>query len=171
MNNRSYPFLFIRFVVLVAAQVLLIDHMSLGGYINPSLYILFILLLPFEVPGAVLLISSFLLGLSVDFFSNSTGLHAAASVFMAFMRPSVIKAVGAPAEYEEHLTPGIHDMGTRWFLVYSLFLVMLHQLAISVLESFSFAEAGLIFLRMLLSSIFTLLLITLVEYLFMNRRK
>ncbi|HLN53181.1 MAG TPA: rod shape-determining protein MreD [Lentimicrobium sp.] len=171
MNNRSYPFLFIRFAVLVAAQVLLIDHMSLGGYINPSLYILFILLLPFEVPGTLLLISSFLLGLSIDIFSNSTGLHAAASVFMAFMRPTVIRLVGAPAEYEEHLTPGIHDMGMRWFVVYSFLLVLLHQLAISILESFSFSEVGLILLRMFLSTIFTLLLIILIEYLFMNKRK
>ncbi len=171
MNNRSYPFLFVRFIVLVAAQVLLVDHFSFGGYINPSLYILFILLLPFEVSGAVLLIAAFLLGLSVDLFSNSTGLHAASSVFMAFMRPSIIKAVGAPAEYEEHLTPGVKDMGMRWFIVYSSFLIMLHQLAISVLESFSFAEAGQIFLRMILSSIFTLLIIVLVEYLFMSRKK
>jgi hypothetical protein len=117
------------------------------------------------------LISSFILGLSIDFFSNSTGLHAAASVFMAFMRPTVIKVVGAPAEYEDHLIPGIRDMGMRWFLVYSLFLTMLHQLALSLLESFSFAEAGIILLRMLLSSIFTLVLIILVEYLFMNKRK
>ncbi len=171
MNSRSYPFLFVRFIVLVAVQVLLVDHFSFGGYINPSLYILFILLLPFEIPGAVLLISAFLLGLSIDVFSNSTGLHAAATVFMAFMRPSVIKAVGAPADYEEHLTPGIKDMGMRWFMIYSLLLIMLHQLAISILESFSFAEAGQIFIRMILSSIFTLLIIILVEYLFMNRKR
>jgi rod shape-determining protein MreD len=171
MNNRSYPFLLVRLIVLVAVQVLIIDHMSLRGFVNPSLYILFILLLPFEIPGYVLLISSFILGLSIDFFSNSTGLHAAASVFMAFMRPTVIKVVGAPAEYEDHLIPGIRDMGMRWFLVYSLFLTMLHQLALSLLESFSFAEAGIILLRMLLSSIFTLVLIILVEYLFMNKRK
>lgn len=169
--NKSYLYLFVRFLALVAAQVLLIDHINLGGYINPPLYILFILLLPFETPGWFLLLSSFLLGFSIDIFSNSVGLHAASCVFMAYMRPTIIRAVGAPAVYEGYLSPGIPDMGTRWFVIYSLLLILLHQLALSILESFHFAEAGLIFIRMILSSLFTLVLVVLIEYLFMTKRK
>lgn len=157
--------------MLVAAQVLIIDHINLGGYINPSLYLLFILLLPFQTSGWFLLISSFLLGLSIDTFSNSTGLHAAASVFVAFMRPIVIRGVGAPADYEGNLDPGIPDMGTRWFIAYAAVMILIHQFAISILESFYFSEAGLILLRMILSSAVTLLLIVLVEYLFMTKKK
>lgn len=169
--NSSYLYLFGRFIVLVAAQVLLIDNMNLGGYINPPLYILFILLLPFQISGSVLLISSFLLGMSVDMFSNSTGLHAAAATFVAFMRPSIIRFVGAPAEYEEHLNPGIRDMGTRWFVIYSLFLILLHQFAVSLLESFYLSEFWIILLRMLVSTAVTLFLIVIIEYLFMSRSK
>jgi rod shape-determining protein MreD len=169
--NKLYPYLFGRFIVLIAAQVLIVDHINLGGYINPPLYLLFLLLLPFQTPGWVLLILSFLLGMSVDIFSNSTGLHAAASVFAAFMRPAVIRGVGAPADYEDHLNPGIPDMGTRWFVVYSLVLILLHQLAFSLLESFHFSEAGLILVRLLLSSLVTLVLIVIIEYLFMSKRK
>lgn len=171
MNKRSYPYLIGRFLVLVAAQVLIIDHINLGGYINPSLYLLFILLLPFQTSGWLLLISSFLLGMSVDVFSNSTGLHAAASVLVAFLRPAVIRGVGAPADYEGNLDPGIPDMGTRWFVVYSLVMILIHQLALSILESFYFSEAGLILVRMILSSAVTLLIILLVEYLFMAKKK
>ena len=169
--NKSYLYLFVRFVVLVALQVLLIDHINLGGYINPPLYILFILLLPFETPGWFLLLSAFALGFSIDIFSNSVGLHAASSVFMAYMRPTIIRAVGAPADYEGYLNPGIPDMGTRWFVIYTLFLTLLHQLAFGILESFHFAEAGIIFIRMIVSSLFTLVLIVLIEYLFMSRKK
>lgn len=169
--NRSYPYLFGRFVVLVAAQVLIVDHINLWGYINPALYLLFILLLPFQTPGWLLLISSFLLGMSVDIFSNSTGLHAAASVFAGFLRPSIIRAVGAPADYEGHLDPGIPDMGTRWFVVYSTLMIVIHQFAISILESFYFSEAGIIFVRLIASSVVTLILIVLIEYLFMTRKK
>lgn len=169
--SRSYLFLFMRFVVLVAAQVLIVDHINLGGYINPALYILFILLLPFQIPGWFLLVSSFFLGMSIDIFSNSTGLNAAASVFVAFVRPAVIRGVGAPADYEGHLNPGIPDMGTRWFVTYSAVLILIHQLLIGVLESFYLAEAGSILLRMILSSAVTLFIIVIVEYLFMSRKR
>lgn len=169
--NKSYPYLLGRFIVLVAAQVLIVDHVNMGGYINPPIYLLFLLLLPFQIPGWILLISSFFLGMSVDIFSNSTGLHAASTVFAAFMRPAVIRGVGAPADYEGHLNPGIQDMGTRWFVVYSLVLILLHQFAFSLLESFYFSEAGLILLRLILSSAVTLLLIVIIEYLFMSKKK
>jgi hypothetical protein len=169
--NRSYTYIVGRFVLLVASQVLLIDHMQLGGYINPPVYALFILLLPFQTPGWILLISSFLLGLTVDIFSNSTGLHAASSVFMAFMRPYVIRGVGAPADYEGHLNPGIHDMGTNWFLVYSGILIFMHQLVYGILESFYLREAGIILLRVVLSSLVTLILVVVIEYLFTGKKK
>lgn len=169
--NSSYPYIFGRFIVLVAAQVLLIDNMNLGGYINPPLYILFILLLPFQTPRWLLLLSSFFLGMAVDAFSNSTGLHAAASTFVAFMRPFIIRFVGAPADYEEHLNPGIRDMGTRWFIIYSLFLILLHQFAYGMLESFYLSELWIILLRMLLSTAVTLFLMVVIEYLFMSRSK
>jgi len=169
MNNYSKDI--IRFFVLIAIQVLLLDHINLGGYINPSLYVFFILLLPFETTGWVLLISAFLMGFSIDTFTNSTGLHASASVFMAFARPWVIRITGAPADYEGNLKPGIADMGFRWFAFYALILIAAHQLILALLDAFRFAEAGMIFIRMGLSTLFTLMLVIVVEYLFMRRRK
>ncbi|NTW23070.1 MAG: rod shape-determining protein MreD [Lentimicrobium sp.] len=169
MNNYGKDIL--RFFVLIALQVLLLDHINLGGYINPSLYVFFILLLPFEIPGWLLLILAFLIGLGVDVFSNSTGLHTAAAVFMAYIRPWVIRKTGAPADYEGNLKPGIADMGFRWFLTYAAILIFAHQLALALLDSFRVAEAGLITIRLALSTAFTLVLVIISEYLFMHRRK
>lgn len=169
--SKSYAFLLVRFIVLVAAQVLLIDHVNLYGYINPQLYILFILLLPFQIPGSVLLWSAFFLGLSIDMFTNSTGLHAASTVFMAFMRPTIIKMVGAPADYEGNLEPGIPDMGTRWFLTYSFMLIFVHQFMFSLLESFYLSETGIILFRLITSTLFTLIMVVIIEYLFMRKKR
>ncbi|MFH1120071.1 MAG: rod shape-determining protein MreD [Bacteroidota bacterium] len=171
MMNNTYGKDIIRFFLLIALQVLILDHVNLGGYINPNLYVFFILLLPFEVPGWLLLLSSFLIGLGVDLFSNSTGLHAAASVFMAYLRPWVIRKAGAPADYEGNLKPGIGDMGFRWFLSYSFILIFAHHLVFALLDAFRFAEIGMIFLRMLVSTLFTLTLVIIAEYLFMRKRK
>jgi len=170
MNNRFGKDI-ARFFILIALQVLMLDHVNLGGYINPNLYIFFILLLPFETPGWLLLISSFLLGYGVDIFSNSTGLHAAASVFTAFARPWVIRWVGAPADYEANLKPGIADMGFRWFMAYAGVLLLAHNAVMALLDSFRFQEMGMILSRLLISTLFTLLLVIVTEYLFMRRRK
>ncbi|MEA5111911.1 hypothetical protein SDC9_22657 [bioreactor metagenome] len=169
--NKAYGKDILRFFVLIAVQVLILDHINLGGYINPSLYVLFILLLPFEIPGWALLISAFLIGFSVDSFSNSTGLHTAASVFMAFLRPWVIRMAGAPAEYEGNLKPGIADMGFRWFFAYTLMLVFAHQLLLFLFEAFRLNEIGYVLIRVLAGSTFTIILIILAEYLFMQKRK
>lgn len=169
MNNYSKDIF--RFFILIAVQVLLLDHIALGGYINPSLYVFFILLLPFETPGWVLLTSAFLLGFSVDIFSNSTGLHASASVFMAFVRPWVIRITGAPADYEGNLKPGIGDMGFQWFLSYAGILILAHQMVLALLDAFRLAEAGMILIRLISSALFTLALVIITEYLFMRRRK
>lgn len=80
-----------RFIVLVLIQVLILNNIEFSGYINPFLYVLFILLLPFETPAWLLLVSGFALGLTVDLFMNTPGLHAAATVLTAFVRPFVLR--------------------------------------------------------------------------------
>ncbi|MFZ4059415.1 MAG: rod shape-determining protein MreD, partial [Ferruginibacter sp.] len=67
-----------RFFLLILLQVLVFNNMHLNGYINPYVYVLFILLLPFETPQWLLLISAFLLGFGVDLFSDTMGMHTAA---------------------------------------------------------------------------------------------
>ena len=87
-----------RFFILIAVQVLILDHVNFYGYANPALYLYFILLLPFEVPGWLLLTSAFLMGFGIDSFSNSVGLHSATAVFVAFLRPRAVRIARAPAE-------------------------------------------------------------------------
>jgi hypothetical protein len=160
----------IRFVALVLFQVLILSHVSLGGYVNPYLYILFILWLPFSTERWVLLISAFLLGFSVDIFSNTLGLNAAASVAMAFARPFVISMISTGTEFEPGSRPSIRGQGMRWFLTYAVLLVLLHHTVLFYLEIFRFSEFFSTLLRVVLSSIFTLGLVTLSEYLTIRKK-
>jgi len=57
-----------RFVILIFLQVLILNNINFLGYINPYLYVLFILLYPFAGNQSLFLILSFLLGLSIDIF-------------------------------------------------------------------------------------------------------
>ena len=154
----------IRLAFLVLFQIVILDKILLGGYINPYLYILFILTLPFETPKWLLLITAFITGLMVDMFSNTVGLHTAACVFMAYCRPGVLTMVSSRQDYEPGIRPIIRDLGFSWFFSYSLILVSLHHLALFYLEAFVFADFFHTLWRTVLSIIFTMLLLIISQY-------
>jgi hypothetical protein len=156
----------IRFLILVFLQVFILENINLRGYINPYLYIYFILLLPFETPGWLLLISSFVLGFSIDTFLGTLGIHTASSVLMAFSRPLVIKAIPSRKDFEPGMKPSISDLGFLWFFSYSLILILIHHLALFYIEVFRFTDFFNTFLRVVISSFFTLLLVIIAQYLF-----
>ena len=167
--NNIYIKNIVRFIVLVAVQVMVLNKIQFLGYLNPYLYILFILLLPFNTPPWLLLTSGFVLGLSVDFFTNTLGMHAAATVFIAFLRPYIIRLVSSQEEFEPTQSPGIKDMGFTWFFSYSLLLVLAHHLFYFYLEVFRLNELGTTFFRAVLSSAFTMLLMIVSMYIFRKR--
>jgi rod shape-determining protein MreD len=160
----------IRFIVLILLQVLVLNQINFYGYVDPYFYVLFILTLPFETPGWLLLISSFLLGLGVDVFSGTAGIHAAASTFMAFVRPGIIRFLTSETELESGMEPGTRDMGFQWFLLYSIIMIFLHHLALFFLEVFSLVGIINTFLRILINSILTLILVIISQYLFYRKK-
>jgi rod shape-determining protein MreD len=161
----------IRLIFLVIFQVAILNNIALGGYINPYLYVMFILMLPFETPKWLLLISAFVLGISVDLFSDTAGIHAAACVFMAFARPGVLSIVSSRQDYELGIQPIIRDLGFKWFLSYSLILVVMHHIILFYLEVFSFHEFFQTFFRAFLSILFTMLLLILSQYVIYRPKK
>jgi rod shape-determining protein MreD len=160
-----------RFVFLVLFQVLILNNIQFSGYINPYFYIYFILLLPFETPRWLLLISAFLLGISLDAFTNTFGLNAAACVLMAFVRPFVISAISTGTEFMTGHSPSLKNQGLKWFAYYSIILVLIHHFALFYLEIFRFTEFLQTLIRALLSSAFTLILIFIAQYLSYSSEK
>ena len=159
-----------RFVILVLIQVFVLNNIRINGYINPYLYVLFILLLPFEIPGWLLLVSSFFLGFSIDIFVHTPGLHTSASVFMAFCRPAIIRMISGNKPIEQGMAPGVRDMGFNWFFVYSLILILLHHMILFYLEIFRFDEFFETLYRIGLSTVSTLILVFVYEYLFIGKK-
>ena len=151
--------------------MLILNHLNLGGYTNPYLYVYFILLLPFATPRWLLLILAFIMGLSIDLFSNTPGLNAAATVLMAFFRPFVIRAISNIPEDELGVQPSLRIQGFKWFFSYTVILVLIHHLTLFYLEIFRFEELFQTLFRVILSSIFTLGLIFLSELIFYGRSK
>lgn len=160
----------IRFILLLLIQVIILNKVNLHGYIDPYLYVLFILLLPFETPRWLLLILAFFTGGGIDIFSNTGGIHAAATTLMAFARPGVIRLVSKKAEFESNSEPCIADMGNKWFYLYSLHLILLHHAALFLLEVFKLNDLIALLYRIALSSLVTLALVLITQYLFPKRK-
>lgn len=124
----------IRFLVLLFLQVLLFNNINLFGFLNPYPYLLFILLYPVNGNRSILLLSSFLLGLFLDMFLNSGGIHAAASVILAFIRPSLFRfSFGLSYEYQ---TIKIADKISSERITFLLLSILIHHLVLFLLEFF-----------------------------------
>lgn len=161
----------LRFFVLVAIQVLILNNVQLGGVINPYLYVLFLLTLPVQTPRVLLLFIGFALGISIDLFQNSVGIHAFACVLIAFIRPSWLKLVAPRDGFEPDESPEIKKFGFRWFLLYSSVLVFVHHLVIFNLEIFRLSDFWTTQLRVVYSSVFTIALIIISQYLLYRPEK
>jgi len=154
----------LRFVVVVLFQVLVMDHVLINGYMIPYIYLLFILLMPFETPRWLQLLAGFGLGLAIDLFSNMLGMHTAATVLAAFARSYMLDLLAPRDGYEPDSFPRIHYYGFLWFLKYTLVIVFIHHLALFYLEVFQLKEFLSTFLRVILSTILSTSTIVLSQY-------
>jgi rod shape-determining protein MreD len=152
------------FILLILSQVLLFSNIQFSGYINPYVYVMFILLLPIEIPSWLLLLLSFITGLVIDFFSGSPGMHSSATLLAGFVRPYVLRLVSPRDGYEPNSDPSMVTYGLRWFLIYSSLIVLVHHTALFYLEVFRFTDFFRTMLRVLLSSMFTIIFISLIEF-------
>jgi hypothetical protein len=154
----------IMFISLVLVQVLVLNQVQVSGYISPFIYVLFVLLMPLSTPRYLLMILGFLIGLSVDIFSNSLGIHAAATVFIAFIRPFVIRSI-SNREEDRNDYPGLRQNKFSWFLSYTAIMVFVHHFILFYLEYFTFSHFFITFLRIVLSSVFSIFVIVLSQFL------
>lgn len=161
----------LRFIGLLLLQVLVIDDIRLGYYIHPYVYVLFVFLLPFNIPNWQLLLSAFAMGFAVDLFNGTPGLNASATVFMAFVRPFVIKVMTRRNDINENEEPSLENMGVGRFIVYSLLLLLAHNLLLFTLETFSFKLFGIVLLQTLLSVFSSVMLIFIILLLFKKTKK
>lgn len=165
----------IRFILLVLIQVLLLNKIPLRWWSQPGgippyipfIYPLFILLLPLSTPVWFMLLSSFAMGITIDTFMDTGGIHAAACVFMAFMRSRILSAL-LPKRLSEYqnMSPNIKSMGWTPFLTYSAVLLMLHHTVFYVIEIWSFQSIPYLLLKIVISLATSMVFIALYSLLF-----
>lgn len=154
------------------AQVLIIQNINLSGYIILLPYVMIILILPFETNRLLVILVSFLLGICVDYFYDSSGIHASACTILGFSRYYVLRYVAPREGYDVGVKPIIEDMGLEWFIRYAGTLILVHHFFLFYIEIFRFSEFFKTLFRIILSSIGTFGMIYLIQFLFYtdNRR-
>jgi hypothetical protein len=161
----------LRFIGLILVQGLILKNMEAGYMINPFLYVLFIIQLPFELPAWIGLLLAFALGFFVDIFYGTMGMHMAACTLMGWARPAILRFMVPRDGYEFGQQPTMQDMGKMWFLSYAAILILVHHFLLFYLEIFSFREVFMTFLRVILSAAATLVLVVVTQFLFYRTRE
>jgi hypothetical protein len=157
-----------RFILLVLVQVLVVQNVNLSGYIILFPYVMWILLLPFETNKLLVMGSAFILGMCIDYFHDSSGLHTGACSLMGFSRHYVLKYIAPRDGYETSTAPTIEAMGLEWFTRYAGILILFHHTYLFYLEMFRFSEFFHTLLRVTLSSIGTFTFVYLIQFIFFN---
>jgi rod shape-determining protein MreD len=161
--NSSFFLNIFRFISLFLLQIIIFNNINLFGFVSPFPYVLFIILFPVNGNKSALLISSFFLGLLLDIFSNSGGIHTTASIFLAYFRPSIFKfAFGVSYEYQ---TIKLNDTLTPERFSFLFVAILLHHLILFVLEAFQFSLILDILLRSITSAALTIIISIIIIYL------
>ena len=147
-----------RYIVVMLLQVLLLDQLQLWGACHPYLYILCLLMMPITLPHSVSMVIGAAVGLVMDIFCNSLGVHTAACILLMFIRPYLI---GVIVNDKDRLNEQIslRAIGMEALIKYVVILVLIHHLTVFLLAAWSWAHIGFVLLETLVSSLITISLI------------
>ncbi|MBQ9254196.1 MAG: hypothetical protein IJ180_05410 [Bacteroidales bacterium] len=159
----------IQFIVLVFFQVFILDNIALWGFVNPMIYVWFIILLPYGSARWLTLVASFLIGICVDIFSGDIGINAFACVFIGFIRPFLLNAFSGNIDNVMQ-RPSITTQGFVNFLAFTTSIVFVHHLICFLVGTFSTAELLQILIRTIVSSLVTIVFIILLDMIFYRQK-
>ena len=150
-------------LILLAAQVLILDQVHPWGYGAPLICSLIVITLPMGTSRSAALLWGFCVGFVADIFAGTAGISSAALTFIALIQPPLLGLM-APRDSEEELHPSFSTMG-RWnYLQFIALLLLLHHLVYFALEGFSYFHIIDIAISMGVSYAASLLLIILIEH-------
>lgn len=147
------------FVLCELTQLLIFNNLQISGFINPYVYILLILTMPFGTSSWLMMLVSFVLGIIIDIFCDTPGMHAGACVLIGYLRQYVLKYIAFRDEYKSDSFPTISIYGSVWYVKYALIMVSIHHVALFFIEQFDTIFFWPTLLRIVLSIVATMFFI------------
>ena len=166
--NRSFHTAFL-FLSLLFLQVFVLNNVLFLGYINPYLYIAFVIFYPLKKERYLFLFLSFLLGLSIDFFSDSGGINAFSLLFIAYIRVFFIRIIFNKTE-QDYLLFNLDLEPFGKVFNYVIILIVIHHFILFSLANFSNQNFSSVIINTLYSSVFTAVLFFLGTYIIRKKK-
>jgi rod shape-determining protein MreD len=169
--SKTYLKYGVKFILLVVAQIFLFDKISLWNFVTPMIYICFILSLPYQTPQWAVILLGFFIGMTIDFFTGALGLHALATLVVAFIRPLVIHIIPLRVEREEHLRPILYDMKFVWYIQYVFLMTLIHHFMFFFIDRFSFHHFLQTLIVVLSNTVCSIICVFIIQILFYKSSK
>lgn len=161
----------VLFIVLVLAQVLVFNHLYLFNSALPLAFIYFIMRLPISLSTISVMSLSFLLGLTIDIFSNTAGMNALACTLLAVMRMPVFHLYAPREDDINNLEPSVKTLGIATYTKYAISISLIYCTVFFIIESFSFFNPTKLVLRICGSTILTFIFLMCIDFLINQRRE
>ncbi len=169
--NRSVILYGISFLIYLFFQVIILKNSVLFGSAFCFLYIGYLLLLPVETNPLWLMFIGFGMGLFIDMFYDSAGIHASASVAVMFIRNFWLARVTPQGGYDNGAVPSLASDGLQWFLIYATPMIFVHHALLFFIEAGGFQYVGFTLLKVIFSTLYTMVVMLIVQYLFPGERR
>ena len=166
--NNLYNIIFL-FLSLLFLQVFILNNVLFLGYINPYVYIAFVIFYPLKKERYLFLFLSFLLGLAIDFFSDSGGINAFSLLFIAYIRLFFIRVIFKKTE-PDYLLFDLDQEPFGKVFNYVIILIVIHHFILFSLANFSTQNFSSVIVNTLYSSIFTSVLFFLGTYIIRKKK-
>ena len=157
--------------LIIIFQILVFNNLDINANIIPFIYPVIIISASRSSNRSLLLVVGFFIGILIDMFSNTGGAHAMASTLLAFFQPYLLSSMGPSDSNSDKIKPSIYSLGLNNYLVFALILIFAHHLVVFLVEMFTFSSIGMTLLRIVSSSLASLLLILLLQFIFVRKEK
>ena len=164
MNSQTVIKLVLTFVIYLVLQIVVLRNFVFFDVAFCFVYIACILLIPDEIDPIWVILISFLIGLFVDIFYNTAGVHASASVMIGYLRGYIIKFLFPTKGVENDVTISLKEMGGERFIRYVAILTIIHHSLLFFVEAGGFQFFLITVLKIICSVIFTMFLIIILQY-------
>jgi hypothetical protein len=169
MNNFRTILLVFSFILYLLVQVMVVKQMVLGNAAFSFIYLGFLLLLPLERDSLYLMLMGFVMGICIDIFYDSLGIHAASSVLVMYLRKVWAGSITPQGGYDAGSIPTVFMDGLSWWALYMLPLIFVHHFALFYLETWGFQLFFFTLKKVVLSTIYTFVMLLIIQYVFYRK--
>lgn len=170
MSSSSRKYL-ITVLIVLFFQLMVLNRLNISQNILPLIYPILLLTIVRNINRSLLLLFGFGLGFFIDVFSNTGGAHAAACTIIAFVRPFFLSSIGPMDMGSNQIQPSILSLGIKKFAAYSFFLLIIHHFIFFMLEVFSIKNFIFTLFRIIISLLFSWVLVMSLQFLFNGRKR